>query len=129
MENFTAVVAIIFCLASGYIFGRYFAKRKFGEKIPWVREDVIKKSRSVIAGQMSEQIAPYFPDFPYRPTEARFIGKPIDFVVFNGLDEKKTSEIVFVEVKTGKSSLNNSEASLKEAVENKNVSWFEYRMK
>ena len=125
MENFTVFFVVVFCLALGYAVGRYLARNKILE----IRGDAIKKSRSVISGQMSEQIAPYFPDFPFKPTEARFIGKPIDFIVFNGLDEKNVDEVVFVEVKTGKSSLNNSEATLKKAIEQKNVRWVEYRMK
>ena len=68
------------------------------------------------------------PDFPYKPTEARFIGKPVDFIVFKGMDEKKIEEVVFVEVKTGKSKLNDVEKSLKNTVEDKKISWDEYRI-
>ena len=98
------------------------------EEIPTLREEAIKQSRAVLSGQFSEQIAPYLPDFPFNPTEARFIGKPIDFVVFKGMDEKKIEEIVFVEVKSGQSQLSKIEKSLKSAVENKKVSWHEYKV-
>ena len=93
-----------------------------------IREEAIQRSRSVLAGQFSEQLAPYLPDFPFNPSEAKFIGKPIDFIVFNGMDEKNIDEVVFVEVKSGKSSLNSNERKLKETIREKRVRWVEYRI-
>jgi len=52
-----------------------------------IRKDAVKKSRAAIAGRVTEQIAPYLPEFKYNPKDARFIGSPIDFIVFDGLDE------------------------------------------
>ncbi|ODS40743.1 hypothetical protein BEH94_11125 [Candidatus Altiarchaeales archaeon WOR_SM1_SCG] len=112
----------------GVLFGEERAKRKFNEMESAIRKDAISRSRAVLCGQFSEQLAPYLPDFPYKPTEVRFIGKPIDFIVFKGLDEKEPSEVVFVEVKSGKSRLSGVEKKLKDAVENKRVSWEEYRI-
>ena len=131
MEFFEIIVVIaslIVILFIGYLIGKYITLKHFDDKIPKEREDAIKQSRAVLSGQFSEQIAPYLPDFPFNPTEARFIGKPIDFVVFKGMDEKKIEEIVFVEVKSGQSQLSKIEKSLKSAVENKNVSWHEYKV-
>ena len=121
-------VLLIIILFIGYLIGKYITKKQLKEKIPEIREDAIKQSRAVLSGQFSEQIAPYLPDFPFKPTEARFIGKPIDFVVFRGMDEKKIDEVVFVEVKSGQSQLSKIEKTLKAAVENKNVSWHEYKV-
>ncbi len=121
-------VLIFLILSIGYLIGRYIAKKQLKEQIPEIREDAIKHSRAVLSGQFSEQIAPYLPDFPFNPSEARFIGKPIDFVVFKGMDEKKIDEIVFVEVKSGQSQLSKVEKTLKEAIENKQVSWHEYKV-
>ena len=123
------IAALIFLiLFIGYFIGKYIAKKQLNEKIPEIREDAIKQSRAVLSGQFSEQIAPYLPDFPFKPTEARFIGKPIDFVVFKGMDDKKINEIVFVEVKSGQSQLSAVQKSLKSAVENKNISWHDYKV-
>ncbi len=98
------------------------------DKVPGIREDAIKKSRSVLGGQFSEQLAPYLPGFNYSPTEARFLGKPIDFVIFRGMDGKEIEEIVFLEVKTGKSGLNHAERTLKNCIDNKRVKWEELRL-
>lgn len=120
------VIAILYI---GCLIGRYIAKKQHEDKIPKIRETAIKQSRAVLSGQFSEQIAPYMPDFPYKPTEARFIGKPVDFIVFKGMDEKKIEEVVFVEVKTGQGKLNEVEKSLKSTIENKKVLWHEYKGK
>ena len=121
-----ALFLIVLCV--GYLLGKYVARKEHKEQIPEIRETAIKQSRAVLSGQFSEQIAPYLPDFPYKPTEARFIGKPVDFIVFKGMDEKKIEEVVFVEVKTGQSQLSSVEKSLKSAIENKKISWNEYRV-
>jgi predicted Holliday junction resolvase-like endonuclease len=92
------------------------------------RKDAVMKSRSVLGGQFSEQLAPYLPDFQYLPTECRFMGKPIDFIVFKGMDEKKIDEVIFVEVKSGNAKLNQHEKNLKETIEKKRVKWVEYRV-
>lgn len=122
------IALLIFILFIGYLIGKYISKKQWESKVPSLREDAIKQSRAVLSGQFSEQIAPYLPDFPYKPTEARFIGKPIDFIVFKGMDEKKIDEVVFVEVKSGQSQLSNIEKTLKSAIESKNVSWYEYKV-
>lgn len=131
MEFFDLVRIIILLaviLFLGYLAGKYAANRQWKDKIPDLREDAVKQSRAVLSGQFSEQLSPYLPDFPYRPTEARFIGKPVDFIVFKGMDEKKISEVVFVEVKSGQSALNKVEKSLKSAIQNKNILWNEYKV-
>ena len=98
------------------------------EQMVQERKDAVMRSRSVLGGQFSEQLAPYLPDFPFSPTECRFLGKPIDFIVFKGMDDKKIEEIVFVETKSGKSRLSSQEKGLKEAIEKRKVSWKEYRV-
>lgn len=88
-----------------------------------IRRDAIEKSRAVIAGKVTEHLIPYLPDFKYNPKNARFIGSPVDFIVFNGLDEGKLEEVVFVEVKFGKSSLTKRERQVKNIIEKRKVRW------
>lgn len=131
MEFFQLVgifVLFLIVLFIGYLIGKYISHKEWKEKIPDLRETAIKQSRAVLSGQFSEQLAPYFPEFPYKPSEARFIGKPIDFIVFNGMDEKKIDEVIFIEVKSGQSQLSKVEKTLKETIQNKKVSWFEYKV-
>lgn len=94
-----------------------------------LRKDAVKRSKAVINGQVAEQIAPFLPDFPANPSDARFIGKPVDFIVFSGLSEnEKIDEILFVEVKSGKSLLSEREKEVKKAIEQRKVRYVEYRI-
>src|SRR3989338_1841583 len=127
-EILTLGIFFFIILYLGYKIGKFIARKQIEEEIPDIRETAIKQSRAVLGGQFSEQIAPYLPDFPYKPTEARFIGKPIDFIVFKGIDDGKIDEIAFVEVKSGQGKLNGIQKSLKSAVESKKMSWHEYKV-
>jgi len=135
MDFNTIILILIFLigLVIAYLTGMKIATIKRdnhwqNNEVPRHRKDAILKSRSVLSGMFSEQLAPYFPDFNFKPTEIKFLGKPVDFIVFKGLDDKKIDEIVFVEVKSGKSKLTTTEKSLKEVVEKKKVRWEEYRI-
>ena len=123
----------VFTLFLGIIIGYLLLKRSFDKKLDSIlkaeREDAIKRSRASLTGQFSEQLAPYMPDFPYSPTECKFLGKPIDFIVFKGADENNIKEIIFLEIKSGESKLNKQEKNLKETVLQKKVKWDEYKAK
>lgn len=123
-----AVIVIAVAYWFGYKSGTFRRDKYWEEQIPEYRKDAIMKSRAVLGGHFSEQLAPYLPDFEYLPTECRFIGKPIDFIVFKGADEKKIDEVVFVEVKSGNSKLNQHEKNLKDTIQKKRVKWVEYRI-
>jgi|ETNmetMinimDraft_33_1059910.scaffolds.fasta_scaffold105392_2 predicted Holliday junction resolvase-like endonuclease len=123
---------LVFGIFLGYFLGNKIAKiqrDKYWEgELQGHRKDAVLRSRAVLSGQFSEQLAPFFPDFNFKPTECKFLGSPVDFIVFNGADDKKIDEVVFVEVKSGKSKLSSTEKSLKETIENKNIRWEEYRI-
>lgn len=119
---------VVSLLWIGYVLGRAITKARTAHDMPAIRQDAVKRSRAVLSGQFSEQLAPYLPDFPWRPTEARFIGKPVDFIVFQGLDDGDVAQIVFVEVKSGGAQLSARERRVRDAVREKRVSWAEYRV-
>lgn len=94
-----------------------------------IRSDAIKRSRAVIGGQVVEQVAPFLPNFPCSPSDARFIGKPVDFIAFPGLSENdKVKEVLLIEVKTGQSALSSREKEIKKAVAEGRVRYIEYRV-
>ena len=110
-------VIIVFLLVALFFLARLFLslKSKYDELL------FSKQSQSVKYGQLTEQWIPFSEKFPYNSQNFRFIGKPIDGVSFE--DDK----IVFVEFKTNKSQLNESQKKVKELVEKKKIEWFELR--
>ena len=86
--------------------------------------DAIMQSRSVLGGKFTEQLAPYLPQFRYDPTEARFIGSPIDLVVFPGLSRGEPEEIVIMEIKSGRTAqLTPQERKIRQLIEDGMVRW------
>lgn len=122
------LLGLILAYWLGHRIGAFRKEKQWLEELPNYKKEAISKSRAILGGQFSENLAPYLPNFPFLPTECRFIGKPIDFIVFKGMDEKNIDEIVFVEVKSGNSKLSSSEKKLKEAINKKRVRFEEYRV-
>jgi predicted Holliday junction resolvase-like endonuclease len=92
-----------------------------------VRADAVLRSQAVTLGKVQEQLVPFFADFPYNPKDARFLGSPVDFVVFDGLSDGDVERVVFVEVKTGASQLTGRERQVRDAVLARRVEWAEVR--
>ena len=122
------LIAVLIAFKIGSQVGASKKHREWELALPDYRRDAIMKSRSVLGGHFSENLAPFLPNFPFLPNECTFVGKPIDFLVFKGSDEKNISEVVFVEVKSGKAKLTPHEKNLKDTIEKKRVRWEEYRI-
>ena len=95
-----------------------------------IRKDAADRSRYVLKGKIAEHMIPMYRDvFKYDPSDARFLGAPIDYVIFDGYtaakDEKSDEPItvVLADIKTGNARLNRTERKIKEAVENGRVRW------
>jgi predicted Holliday junction resolvase-like endonuclease len=89
------------------------------EELKAARNQSVRQSRSVLLGKAAEQIAPLVPAFcdQYSPSDARFLGAPIDFVIFDGLADGHLERVVFLEVKSGASaSLNANEREVRRAI-------------
>jgi predicted Holliday junction resolvase-like endonuclease len=96
-------------------------------KIEEIVKNRLKQSRAVLGGLVSEQLAPLLPGFPFDPGDCRFVGKPVDFIVFKGMNGKAITEVIFLEVKSGSSRvLSDQEKRLREAVKSGRVSWAQF---
>lgn len=91
-----------------------------------IRQDAINRSYSVNLGKITEHLIPFHINFPFNPKDARFIGSPIDMIVFDGHSDKKDDIIIYiVEIKTGNSKLTDIQKKIKEATINGNIRWIE----
>jgi len=94
-----------------------------------IRQDAVQRSQAVTTGKIVEHLVPYLPNFNYNPKDARFVGSPVDFIVFDGLNEEEEDQlrsIVFIEIKTGMSSLTRRERLVRDAVKAGRVRWVEW---
>lgn len=106
------------------------AEKRFMEMKEIFKQEVLEKSRAVLKGRISEQIVPFLEQFKYNPSDARFIGSPIDYIIFDGYTELKDNKqeqpitIILADVKSGKNaSLTYEQKKIKKAVEEKRVKW------
>lgn len=93
------------------------------------RADAVDTSRAVLKGKIAEQMAPLLPGFvaKYNPADARFIGSPIDYLIFKGMSKGNDSddpfEIVLLDVKTGNAGLNPVQRKIEAAAVAKRVTF------
>ncbi len=88
------------------------------------RRESVQKSRSSLKGQIAEQMAPLLPGFRYLPADARFLGDPIDYVVFSGYTDVRDNraahellDVVLLEVKQGTSALSPFQKAIAQSVQ------------
>jgi predicted Holliday junction resolvase-like endonuclease len=93
-------------------------------EIKAIRSDALARSRAGLKGRIGEQLAPLLVEFAYAPADARFLGNPIDYVIFDGYTEVKERQadqlrrIVFLDVKKGPSaSLSYEELRIRDCIE------------
>lgn len=98
-----------------------------------IREDAIARSARTLSGKTLERFVPFLEDFPYNPHDVRWLGDPVDLVVFDGYSKNKESgddmkQVVFCEVKSGESKLSDIQKQIKDLIERKKVKWEEFKV-
>ena len=90
----------------------------------------LNAARSTLRGHAVEQLAPLLPDFEYAMKDARFLGAPVDYVIFDGMsDDDDELDVIFVEVKSGRARLSARERKIRDAVNEGRVRFEVLRVK
>ncbi len=110
-------------------------EKTWAEQESSVRKDAADRSRYVLKGKIAEHMIPMYKDvFNYDPSDARFIGAPIDYIIFDGYTAAKDGNsdkpitVILADIKTGNAQLNRTERKIKEAVEQGRVLWETIRL-
>ena len=105
-------------------------RQTWAEQESSVRKDAADRSRYILKGKIAEHMVPMVPEvFKHDPSDARFIGAPIDYLIFDGYSAVKDNNsdeditVVLADIKTGNASLNRTERKIKEAVDAGRVRW------
>jgi len=75
------------------------------------------------AGQILEKILPAHKNFEMESADWRFLGAPIDNIQFHGLTKNKINSLTFMDVKSGKSRLEEGQKQIRDAVNDHKVKW------
>ena len=83
----------------------------------------VNTSRAVLKGKMAEQFAPILPEFRYLPSDAKFLGDPVDYVVFDGYTNFRDGdgtvdeiEVILLDIKSGGARLSKGQQAIAQAV-------------
>ncbi|HRA28150.1 MAG TPA: Holliday junction resolvase-like protein [Acinetobacter johnsonii] len=84
----------------------------------------VNTSRAVLKGKMAEQLAPIMPQFEYLPSDAKFLGDPVDYVVFDGYTDLRDGEgrpedieIILIDIKSGGARLTKGQVAIAQAIQ------------
>lgn len=80
-------------------------------------------TKAVNVGKRLEAIIPTLKDFKWDLPDCRFLGDPIDLITFNGCCMNNVSSLSFIEIKSGGARLNNHQKAVRDAIEDKKVSF------
>ena len=120
-------LALLVAFGIGYAIAALRKNREVARAVQFARTDTARRQRSTVGGQVAEALRPYIGGFPYDPSDLTFIGDPVDFIAFNGKAAGRIEEIVFIEVKSGTSSLRTTQRQVRDVVSAGKVRWEESR--
>ncbi len=88
----------------------------------------VNTSRAVLKGKMAEQLAPIMPEFQYLPSDAKFLGDPVDYVIFDGYTDFRDGdgsaediEVVLIDIKSGGARLTKGQQAVEQAIKDGRV--------
>lgn len=88
----------------------------------------LQSQKGIIRGSDFEAVAPFMKEMPGHRKDLQYLGNPVDFICFDGKYESgDISRIVFVEVKSGNSKLNQNQRQIKKCIEEGRVEFLELR--
>lgn len=82
-----------------------------------------KTAVAVGIGKIIEKILPTHKNFTIPPADCRFLGEPIDMIVFDSISKNDINHITFLDVKTGNAKLNPHQKLVRDAVTSHDVEW------
>lgn len=96
-----------------------------------IRKSSVDRSRSTLRGQAVEHLAPLMME-NLNPKDCRFLGNPIDYIVFSGASnvtdgkQDQIDRVIFLEIKSGKSTLNKVQRRIRNAIKEGKVDFVIY---
>jgi predicted Holliday junction resolvase-like endonuclease len=114
---------------------RYKFEQKVNERIEReerkIREDAIARSARTLSGKTLEKLVPFLEKFNHDPHDVRWLGDPVDLVIFDGYSKnnhKNLDKITLCEIKSGDSKISQSQEKIKQIVEKKKIEWEEFKI-
>lgn len=118
---FILLILIFFIYKIGVKQGKAQTEIQWQQQLTSIRADIANNQRANIKGKVAETFAPFLQGFPFKPSECKFLGDPIDYVVFEGLDNRDIKGIHFLEVKSDSAKLSKHQKHIKDLIDSLNT--------
>lgn len=114
---FILLILIFFVYKIGVKQGKAQTDLQWQQQLTSMKADIANNQRANIKGKVAETFAPFLAGFPFKPSECKFLGDPIDYVVFEGLDNRDIKGIHFLEVKSDTAKLSKHQKQIKNLID------------
>lgn len=98
-------------------------EERFEEKEQRMREEAIERGRKKVSVIIKKSMDPRFSKMEFNYYDIKLLMHPVDFVVFDGLNDDNIQEIMFLSKTTSNPNLSALRKLVKKAIETENYSW------
>jgi predicted Holliday junction resolvase-like endonuclease len=88
----------------------------FSKKEREIKEKAVKRGRSKVLKTVLDSMDEHFTKMNYNPYDIKPILHPVDFVIYDGMNDKKMKDVVFLSKKTKNPYLNKFHTSINEII-------------
>ena len=89
----------------------------FAEKERAIKDEAVQRGRSKVLQTVLNSMDEYFTKMKYNPYDIKPILHPVDFVIYEGMNDKKMNDVVFLSKKTENPYLDKLHTSINEAIQ------------
>lgn len=98
-------------------------EEKFNEEESKIRDDAKKRGRLKVPKLISKSLDKNFVNLNLNPYDVKAVLHPIDFVVFDGMNDGQVKNVTLLSSKTKNTNLKNIHAEISKAITNKAYDW------
>lgn len=91
-------------------------ENEFAEKERAIKEKAVQRGRSKVLKTVLNSMDDYFAKMKYNPYDIKPILHPVDFVIYEGMNNKKMNDVVFLSKKTKNPYINKLHMSINEII-------------
>jgi len=91
-------------------------ENEFAEKERAIKDKAVQRGRSKVLKIVLNSMDDYFTKMKYNPYDIKPILHPVDFVIYEGMNDKKMNDVVFLSKKTKNPYINKLHTSINEVI-------------
>ena len=91
-------------------------ENEFASKEKTIRDEAVKRGRSKVLKTVLNSMDEYFTKMKYNPYDIKPILHPVDYVIYEGMNEEKMNDVVFLSKKTSNPYLDKLHMSINEII-------------